>query len=77
MEFKWYTYKDPGLQDGFEIRREVFCKEIGFSEEFEFDSVGVAEINLGKNIISPAIVEIIAIINTPALAVSFAAFAKG
>ena len=37
MEFKWYTYKDPGLQDGFEIRREVFCKEIGFSEEFEFD----------------------------------------
>ena len=37
MEFKWYTYNDIGLQDGFEIRREVFCKEIGFSEEFEFD----------------------------------------
>lgn len=38
MEFKWYTYKDAGLKDGFEIRREVFCREVGFSEEFEFDA---------------------------------------
>ena len=37
MEFKWYKYGDEGLKDGFDIRKEVFCKEIGFSEEFEFD----------------------------------------
>lgn len=37
MEFKWYRYGDKDLNDGFEIRREVFCREVGFSEEFEFD----------------------------------------
>ena len=37
MEFKWYTYEDEGLKDGFEIRKLVFCDEVGFSEEFEFD----------------------------------------
>ena len=37
MEFKWYRYGDEGLQDGFDIRMEVFCKEVGFSVDFEFD----------------------------------------
>ena len=44
MEFKWYTYNDAGLEDGFEIRREVFCKEVGFSEEFEcMKEIGMCE----------------------------------
>ena len=46
MEFKWYTYNDIGLEDGFEIRREVFCKEVGFSEEFEFDELDKTALHL-------------------------------
>ena len=46
MEFKWYTYNDAGLEDGFEIRREVFCKEVGFSEEFEFDELDKTSLHL-------------------------------
>jgi len=38
MDFRWYTYGEKGLEDGFEIRREVFCREVGFSEDFEFDA---------------------------------------
>ncbi len=38
MEFRWYNYGDRGLKDGFDIRLEVFCKEVGFSEDFEFDA---------------------------------------
>ena len=37
MEFKWYKYGDEGTEDAFEIRREVFCREVGFTEDFEFD----------------------------------------
>ena len=37
MEFKWYKYGEKGIEDAFDIRREVFCKEVGFTEDFEFD----------------------------------------
>ncbi|MBR5520695.1 MAG: GNAT family N-acetyltransferase [Oscillospiraceae bacterium] len=37
MEFKWYRYGEEGIEDAFEIRREVFCREVGFTEDFEFD----------------------------------------
>ncbi len=37
MEFIWYAYGDTGLEDGFFIRRKVFCDEVGFTPEFEFD----------------------------------------
>ncbi|MBQ8604091.1 MAG: GNAT family N-acetyltransferase [Oscillospiraceae bacterium] len=37
MEFKWYKYGEQGIEDAFDIRREVFCKEVGFTEDFEFD----------------------------------------
>ena len=37
MEFKWYKYGEAGTEDAFEIRREVFCREVGFTEDFEFD----------------------------------------
>lgn len=37
MEYRWYQYSDDGIQDAFEIRRQVFCGEVGFSEEYEFD----------------------------------------
>lgn len=37
MEFKWYKYGEEGIEDAFEIRREVFCREVGFTEDFEFD----------------------------------------
>ena len=37
MEFKWYRYGEAGIEDAFEIRREVFCREVGFTEDFEFD----------------------------------------
>ncbi len=37
MTFKWYKWGDEGLQDGLGIRMEVFCKEVGFTPEFEFD----------------------------------------
>jgi len=37
MEFRWYKYGEEGIEDAFEIRREVFCREVGFTEDFEFD----------------------------------------
>ncbi len=37
MDFIWYNYGDKGLRDGFAIRQKVFCEEIGFTPEFEFD----------------------------------------
>ena len=37
MEYKWYKYEDKGIKDAFRLRKEVFCDEVGFTEEFEFD----------------------------------------
>lgn len=37
MNFKWYSFFDEGVQDGFNIRLNVFCDEVGFSKDFEFD----------------------------------------
>ena len=37
MEFRWYTYNDEGLQDGFAVRDAVFVKEIGYPTDVEFD----------------------------------------
>ncbi len=37
MEFRWYTRRDPGAEDAYKIRKIVFCDEVGFTEDFEFD----------------------------------------
>ncbi len=46
MEFKWYIYGQAGYEDGFNIRMEVFCREIGFTEDFEFDESDKSALHL-------------------------------
>lgn len=37
MEFKWYKFGEKGIQDSYDLRMAVFCREFGFPPHMEFD----------------------------------------
>ncbi len=46
MEFKWYNFGDNGIQDGYDIRMAVFCREFGFPPHMEFDDTDKTALHL-------------------------------